>query len=511
MRKTLLLVLLSVFISHAAYSQAIIDTFSQPVQNSLTNGELRGSVFDAKTKEPLQYATLYILQKHTGTVTNEKGGFLVSLSGLDKKDTVQFSYIGYKTMKRTIGTLEKFPAVYLTEEVFHLNEMVVFGRAPDPVSIVKNVVKNKEANYGKNPAVWRTFVRVRNTDDIHRLVISYKKGNIPELDQSMIAEAEKKIPQHTISYTDFLGNLYLPANKDDTLKIDPIRSVALKEKNGDEMKQLENIFRNLFTGTGQKEYWKMKSGIFGGKLELEKEDTLPAAKDTLDGNKVKTEYFDRMLNYYLKYPTLNDKKKWEFLYNTGRYKYTLAGGIRVNGEEVYVIDFVPDNSGKYEGRLYISSGSYALIRADYRYAPQKTGTDFHLLGVGYTENEFKGSVYFEKKKGHYVLKYFSEKEGVDVTFDRSLALLKKRKRFLFDKTLKEIKVGVDMEIRSETSIELLVLDRRPLTPEQFTGFKQKKEMNILYVDQFNDKLWKGFSIIEPTRQMREYKKQGENR
>jgi len=32
-------------------------------------------------------------------------------------------------------------------------------------------------------------------------------------------------------------------------------------------------------------------------------------------------------------------------------------------------------------------------------------------------------------------------------------------------------------------------------------------MDIIYVDQFNDNLWKGFSIIEPTEQMKEYKKQ----
>ena len=179
----------------------------------------------------------------------------------------------------------------------------------------------------------------------------------------------------------------------------------------------------------------------------------------------------------------------------------------MNGEQVYIVDFVPDNGGKYEGRLYISSGTYALMRADYHYAPGKTGSDIHLFGVGYTENEFTGSVSFEKKNRHYVLKYFTEKEAVDVSFNRNLALLKKRKRFLFDKTLKEIKIGVDMEIRSETSIELLVLDRKPLTPEQFSGFQQRKEMDILYVDQFSDKLWKGYSIIEPTRQMREYKKQ----
>jgi hypothetical protein len=52
--------------------------------------------------------------------------------------------------------------------------------------------------------------------------------------------------------------------------------------------------------------------------------------------------------------------------------------------------------GSYEGRMFIAMESYALIRADYRYAPGKTGKNFQLLGVGFTEDDFAGSIFFEK-------------------------------------------------------------------------------------------------------------------
>jgi hypothetical protein len=54
---------------------------------------------------------------------------------------------------------------------------------------------------------------------------------------------------------------------------------------------------------------------------------------------------------------------------------------------------------------------------------------------------------------------------------------------------------------------LLVLKGKEILKKQFTDFEEKKVMEIVYVDQFDDKLWKGYSIIEPTKQMREYKKQ----
>ena len=31
-------------------------------------------------------------------------------------------------------------------------------------------------------------------------------------------------------------------------------------------------------------------------------------------------------------------------------------------------------------------------------------------------------------------------------------------------------------------------------------------MKVIYVDRFDDSLWQGYDILEPTKQMREYKK-----
>ena len=179
----------------------------------------------------------------------------------------------------------------------------------------------------------------------------------------------------------------------------------------------------------------------------------------------------------------------------------------MNGEDAYIIDFTPKKGGLYQGRIFISAPTFALIRADYEYAPDKTGTDFHLLGVGYTENDFAGSIYFEKKNGNYELKYFSKKASSMASFDRSIALVKKRKRFLFDETLNEVKIGVELVVDMESSTEYLVLEGKDISEKQFEAFGQPEKMDVIYVDQFDDKLWKGYSIIEPTEQMKEYKKQ----
>ena len=68
----------------------------------------------------------------------------------------------------------------------------------------------------------------------------------------------------------------------------------------------------------------------------------------------------------------------------------------MNSENVYVIDFSPKEKGLFQGRLYISIETFALIRADYKYAPNKLGKEISMLGLGFSQTNFSGSIYFEK-------------------------------------------------------------------------------------------------------------------
>ena len=173
---------------------------------------------------------------------------------------------------------------------------------------------------------------------------------------------------------------------------------------------------------------------------------------------------------------------------------------------MYIIDFTPKRKGTYEGRLYVSIESSALIRADYKYAPDKFGMNVHLLGIGYTQTIFNGSIYFEKNKENYNLKYFSHQSGYKISVNRKIALQHKKKRFLFDKKLNELKVGLDFSQVYEESLELLVIDNNEIETDEFERFRQKEKMKITYINQFDENLWKGHTTITPTKQMKEYKK-----
>ena len=270
-------------------------------------------------------------------------------------------------------------------------------------------------------------------DDFH---LEYKKSSFAKLDRETFDRAGEKIPKKTTSYTDFLAFLYINKNEANDFKIDPIKMVSLKEDDITKPGQLTMVLEKALANTKEDEYWKVKSGVFSKKIDNDLGSG--NSSDSLDENTHRLSIYTSSVKEQLEFSQMEDKDQWEFLYSTSKYNYTIDGGTRVNGEDVYIIDFTPKKKGLYMGRVFISVNTYALIRADYEYAPNKIGMDFSLLGMGLTEKYFKGSIYFEKKEPNYVLKYFSRKIGTYITVDRKLALLKKKRRTLIDKKVEEI-------------------------------------------------------------------------
>ena len=493
------------------------ETDSLITKNYNSNEVLKGSIFDANDKSSLPYANIILLSKNKGVISNEVGHFSINISNCLETDTLRISYIGYQTQDLTIKDLKDSSVIYLREDNLMLNNITLFGNVLDPESIVKKVLENKNNNYGETNSKKQIFLRNRYTNHMNELNFRCKKSNFSNLDKELIEVLEQEIPKHTISYRDFLGDVYLLQEEEDSvaLKINPIKIIELEEKSDlTKLGELEKTFKVVFNNINENEYWKIKTGIIGGKVHVDENSVSVGGgsetekTDSLTVNNPKEPFRSEKwrITNLARFASFEDEKKWDFLYNTNKYQYMLSGATVANGEEVYIIDFEPNKKGTFIGRMYIAMETYALVRIDYKYDTGKTGMDMQLFGIGYTENKFNASMYFEKKENQYQLKYCSKIESSIFSFNRSIALQKKRERFLFDKKLKEIKIGVNLIGNNESSIEMLVLEEDPINQNQFNDFKEKESVDIIYVEQFNEDLWKGYSIIEPTKQMKDYKK-----
>jgi hypothetical protein len=481
---------------------------AQNVDSNNVQGHLKFLILDSKTKEPLPYANIVFLSQNRGTISNESGYFALNTEDFNPQDSILIQYIGYKNQKLSFADLLKKDEIGLQEELINLSEVFVYGNPPKAKEIIDKIMENKEKNYKPHSSKSQVFARVRQNTTFHKMSTYVKKNSIAEFESDMLLRIVKRIPRNLTSFTDFLTDAYTHQNSFDSLKVKPVKTVSLKELDIAETEELVNIFDNLFKETAENEYWKIKSGIFGKKMDIEDEpESDSIAVDTIaDENKGSTAYIKYNIMSANKYASLNDKKAWEFLYKTSRYNYELIGGTRVNGEDVFIIDFQP-KGGMYEGRIYVSTSTYAILKADYRYGEGKDGKNFQFFGVGYHEKEFVSSIIFENVNGNYELKYLRNSKAYQGSFERYISLIQKKKRFLINKKMNEIKVRFDILADIQDVKEILVLKTQKIAETDFLRTIQPKYTQTTYVDQFNDEIWKDYPVIEPTQQMREYQKQ----
>jgi CarboxypepD_reg-like domain len=84
-----------------------------------------GKVLDKKTLQPVDLASIKNIRTQSGTKTNKKGDFFLPSYMLD---SIEFSSIGYKSVRHAFKKVVKDTVLYLEQEAVQLQEVVIFGK-----------------------------------------------------------------------------------------------------------------------------------------------------------------------------------------------------------------------------------------------------------------------------------------------------------------------------------------------------------------------------------------------
>ena len=68
---------------------------------------IHGTVQNTTTKSPIGYVNIGIIGKNIGTVSDEKGNFVIELNDKYDKDSLKFSMIGFKNLQFVVGNFKK--------------------------------------------------------------------------------------------------------------------------------------------------------------------------------------------------------------------------------------------------------------------------------------------------------------------------------------------------------------------------------------------------------------------
>lgn len=136
----------------------------------LTMLVLRGKVVDNSNHNPLSFASVSLLNRPLGTITNSDGDFILKLSPEYINDTIIICHLGYARQKKAIRN-------YVDEEVINLQSISIRIReikvkAVSVEEILANFRKNILSNYSEENQLFTGFYRETVRQDEEYISVS---------------------------------------------------------------------------------------------------------------------------------------------------------------------------------------------------------------------------------------------------------------------------------------------------------------------------------------------------
>jgi hypothetical protein len=503
------------FLSQVKYPLTLLVVFLT-LNLFASDNPIAGTVLDFETKEPLPYASIVVLGKHKGTVSNSEGNFILDKEGISPDDTILFQYMGYETLKIKVSELQKLTTVYLQPVTMNLGEVQVLSRSLSAEEIIKLAYRNFEKNHSVSPDKQRIFFHKYGKVPFqkeNKLIL--KETNFVGLDKKTFDELLKKMPKEFVEYQDVLVELY---RNDNNHKLVPIKGISLEEGSQEAiLKEFENklgdFFDDIEKSMGEKDiYYKVRSGILSRKVGNKNKDKADwnnnsnnDEKDTLNYTIEIDQAKDYLRSLLQNYANV-ESDNWEFINHSNKYHYTIEDMPMFNDELVYKISFTPKKRGLFEGTVYVSTISYAILQLDFAFAKGKQSETIKIFGYQHSTNFKEGHIIFEKGESGYFVKYLYAKQCEFSSIDRDFSIMKKQKRFLMDKELSEMKLEAQLFFNTENYWEMLVLEREEITPQQFEKIKEPTTMKLKKEYAYTPEMWENRTVIAPASELKKYKR-----
>ncbi len=457
---------------------------------------LTGIVLDKKTKEPVVFATVQIGEKY-GVITNDEGVFNIQTRRFTENDSIKFSSMGYASKSFALKDFA-LSTIYLEEEIDELGTVYLANKNVDPLVIMQRFVENKPNNYGNDLMHFNTFSRNGIDYTPKDFELKLKKADFTDKEaikafNSDIQDFSRHIRNKTTSmYFDNYSEVIFNGGE---LKVNEQKTTQLI--NREENTSLENLQEKVFKLLGDKikteSTFKVKSGILpiDDEFKFEKTENVFSEKDTADTN------IKNNIKSLLSSADLSKSNEFQFLTEIENYNYTLTDVTGYQDEMVYVLTFKPrKRKANYQGTLYVSADTYAVLKMDYELAEKRVAEKANykfLLGIKYVQDFNSGIIIYQKTGDKYFPKYIQNHTNNYIYFGRSFSFKENAPR----RDRMDIKLDFTIETDVASRQELLIVDSRPITSEEYTAVPKSKKAPVEVIQKYDPTLWESYNIIAP--------------
>ncbi|MDR6301646.1 carboxypeptidase-like regulatory domain-containing protein [Mesonia maritima] len=496
---------------------------------SLFAQTVSGRVIDKKTNETIPFVNVQIGENY-GVITNQEGKFSINVSQFAETDSLTFSMVGYQKKSIALKDYQE-EKVLLQEAVDELDEVLLMDRKLTAEEVMQRVNENIKENYNNSSMKFSIFHRAKNSTTPGRLKFDIKKADfIPkktlrEFNENMEKFAAKAKGTTTSFFDADLTEVAI--NEKDSLKIAVKKATTLvnEKKNNSMSSLLGDVVEQIGKKIKSSNTFKVRTGIIpiGDSVDLSS-SFMNAEKDSIDSlstNSLRYKYDNLLANDIFHNADEGVQLAiggtgngggpiFNYITEIDDYEYTIDNVSTYNGEFIYVISFKPDSGffgggGKYIGKIYVSTETFAVVKADYQLDEGEHGKKFNwklLLGIKFVEREKGGTVIFQKNENEkYSPKYIRTTGKMYAYADRSFVF--KENDDNKDDRIK-LKFKFTMEFDNAYTNEYLVIDSKTITTSEFASFKENLGIPVEKTSTYNPETWKDYNIIAPTEDIEEY-------
>ena len=455
-------------------------------------------VKDSLTLTPIPFSTVSF-SNNKGLISDENGIFQLIKSELINQDSLYVSSMGYEKVSYPLIKF-KDSIIYLRPKPVVLNDVILTNKRLSSIEIIQEVYKNIDKNYEKGLTKNKIFLSKRSSSKTKRFNTSKFKSSIKEINYSLLDSISNNLSKENENALEILcyqfGNI-----EQDKQKISLIKARETYNKE-DEILESLNTKLELYLKENIKSdsYFKIKSGLFGGDLEVDglhdfdSTDLEVISKKNEEDLKRKKNfagYQKNTINNFYSTLFFNEDSDFNFILKPNKYTFSEPELNFIGEDLIYVIECNPKGNSKYKGILYINSEDFALIRLDFKNT--KSLFKFKLLGVAFNQYLREGKLLLSKFDNEkYNLSYAQVTSNQTFSIDRPIRLIEKNKNVKGRRKQNEISFKIDMAFNQENKTEIQVFESSKISIDEFEKIEETNKVLPEFLDEFTTNFWEEF-------------------
>ena len=466
---------------------------------SLSSQSLNIQIIDSLTGQPVPYSNVYF-SNNNGLISDKSGNFELVKSQLSQNDSMYVSMMGYKKRSFYINDFND-TIIKLAQTPIKLSDVFLTNKKLSSEEIISNVIQNIEKNYERGFTENKIYLSRKSNSIIEKFIIDKFKSTVSDINKTLIDSLLNNLKNENSSALETLGYYYRTADDVNVKKIKIIKSRETYNKEGEVLESINKKMEEAFKKELKPDsYYKIKSGIFGGDLDidgLEEVDSTDVEsikkfekkelKEKDDFAKSQIWVINRIYNFLF----FEEETPLNFILKPNKYIFSEPSVNIIGNDLVYVIESTPKGRSKYAATLYINPDDYAIVRIDFRNV--RPIYNLKLLGVSVNIYLRDGKMILSKYDNEkYSLSYAKINFGQSTGFDRPIKLIEKNKNVKGRRKQNEISFRMDLISDIKSTTELQVFDSKIISKEKFENFDDKNEIMPEYLDEFTTNFWQDF-------------------